>query len=112
MNANEYQQLALRTESHDYTCDNPRLLQGLMGLCGESGEALDLFKKHLFHGHYFDEVHLAKELGDVAWYLAISADALGYSLDEIFEMNIDKLRKRYPDGFDSEKSIHRKAGDI
>jgi NTP pyrophosphatase (non-canonical NTP hydrolase) len=112
MNANEYQQEALRTESHNYNIDvNPRLLQGLMGLCGESGEALDVFKKHVFHEHWLDREHLARELGDVAWYLAISADALGYTLDEIFAMNVDKLRKRYPEGFDSDKSIHRSAGD-
>ena len=109
---NEYQELALRTESHDYTCDNPRLLQGLMGLNGEAGEALDILKKHLFHGHWLDRVHLAKELGDVAWYLAISADALGYKLEDIFQMNIDKLAKRYPDGFETERSLHRAKGDI
>lgn len=112
MSINEYQQIALMTESHDYTCDNPRLLQGLMGLNGESGEALDILKKHLFHGHWLDEVHLAKELGDVAWYLAISADALGYKLEDIFKMNVDKLRKRYPEGFDSERSKNRAKGDI
>lgn len=112
MTPNEYQQLALRTESHKYNCDNPRLLQGLMGLCGEAGEALDIFKKNMFHEHWLDSVHLAKELGDVAWYLAVSADALGYTLEDIFQMNVDKLRKRYPEGFEVEKSIHRTEGDI
>lgn len=55
---------------------------------------------------------MAKELGDVSWYLAVVADALGYDLETIFQMNIDKLRKRYPDGFDEELSKHRKTGDI
>lgn len=112
MMINEYQELALRTESHDYTCDNPRLLQGLMGLAGESGEALDILKKHLFHDHWLDRVHLAKELGDVAWYLAVSADALGYKLEDIFQMNVEKLQKRYPNGFESERSMNRAKGDI
>lgn len=112
MKINEYQQLALRTESYEFNCENPRLLQGLMGLNGEAGEALDILKKHMFQEHWLDGEHIAKELGDVAWYLAISADALGYTLEDIFQMNIDKLRKRYPDGFDGEKSMHRAEGDI
>ena len=69
-------------------------------------------KKATFQGHTLDPDHIAKELGDVAWYLAISAHAIGYGLDEIFQMNIDKLRARYPDGFDQERSQHRAAGDI
>lgn len=112
MTPNEYQQLALRTEAKTES-PNLRLLQGLMGLCGESGECLEILKKHMFHGHWLDLIHIAKELGDVAWYLAIAADSIGYSLEEIMQMNIDKLKERYPDGhFDSEKSINRKEGDI
>lgn len=111
MTANEYQQLALRTESK-FGNETDRLLQGLMGLCGESGECIDLFKKHYCQGHHLDLVRLAKELGDVAWYLAISANAIGYSLDEIFEMNIEKLGARYPNGFDPEKSMNRGEGDV
>lgn len=60
----------------------------------------------------FSSEHMAKELGDVAWYLAISADAIGYDLETIFQMNIDKLRARYPDGFNAEHSLHRRANDI
>lgn len=69
-------------------------------------------KKHLYHGHPLDKEHLAKELGDVAWYLAISADAIGYDLETILQMNVDKLRARYPEGFDPELSMYRKKGDI
>lgn len=108
---NEYQRLALRTAPKDLTWDN-LLLDGLMGLNGEAGEAIDLLKKSLFQGHSLDVNHIAKELGDVAWYLAISAEAIGYSLEEILEMNIDKLRARYPEGFDTELSQHRKEGDV
>lgn len=111
MTINEYQQAALRTASGMNT-DYPRILNGLMGLNGEAGEAIDILKKHLFHGHKLDEYHLVKELGDVAWYLAVSADALGYDLETILQMNVDKLMARYPDGFEVERSIHRKAGDI
>ena len=78
-----------------------------MGLCGESGEAIDLVKKHLAQGHDLDKEKLEKELGDIAWYLAETAYAIGYDLEKIFQMNIDKLEKRYPEGFDVNKSIHR-----
>ena len=111
MQINEYQQLALRTEAKTES-PNLRLLQGLMGLCGESGECLEILKKHMFHGHWLDIQHIANELGDVAWYLAISANAIGFTLEEIMQRNVDKLEKRYPDGFDTEHSVHRKEGDI
>ncbi len=55
---------------------------------------------------------MAKELGDVAWYLALTAYAIGYDLEDILRMNIEKLRARYPDGFDADHSLHRKAGDV
>lgn len=111
MTINEYQRAALRTASNENE-NYPRLLNGLMGLCGEAGEAIDILKKNLFHGHKLDKEHLAKELGDVAWYLAVSADALGYDLETILQMNVDKLMKRYPDGFDVEKSKRRQENDI
>ena len=111
MTINEYQQLALRTEppTDDW---KDRITNGLMGLNGEAGEAIDIIKKHFFHKHPLNREHLAKELGDVAWYLAVTADAIDYKLEDIFQMNIDKLKARYPDGFDSERSKHRQAGDI
>lgn len=71
----------------------------------------NLVKKHLHQGHELDKEHLAKELGDVTWYLALGATIIGYELEDILQMNIDKLRKRYPDGFDSQKSQHREKGD-
>lgn len=93
--------------------DNLRLANGLIGLNGEAGEALDIFKKYLFQAHQLDKEHLAKELGDIAWYLAVSANAIGYDLETIFEMNINKLHHRYPgEGFDAEHSINRAEGDV
>lgn len=117
MNVNTYQQEALRTEQGinkrpDMDYNTARLLNGLMGLNGEAGEAIDILKKHLFQGHPLDKYHIAKELGDVAWYLAVAADALGYDLSTIFEMNVQKLRDRYPDGFEANRSLHRENGDV
>mgnify|MGYP000234257947 CR=1 FL=1 len=111
MTINEYQKEALRTLNKTLT-PYERIEDGLMGLNGEAGEAIDILKKHLFQGHDLDKEHLAKELGDVAWYLAITADALGYDLETIFRMNINKLRSRYPAGFESELSLKRKNNDI
>ena len=114
MTINEYQSLALRTESRIATDPVPyiRVLEGLMGLNGEAGEAIDIMKKVLFQGHEFDQEHMAKERGDIAWYLAVSADAIGYDLETIFQMNVDKLKARYPEGFDVDHSLHRSANDI
>lgn len=111
MTINEYQQGALRTLNKTL---NPlqQLTDGLMGLNGEAGEAIDILKKHMFQGHSLDKEHLAKELGDVAWYLAITADAIGYELEAIMQMNLNKLYSRYPDGFKAENSIQRKENDI
>ena len=68
-------------------------------------------KEHV-QGHELDTAHMAKELGDVAWYLAVSANAIGYDLETIMQMNVDKLKARYPDGFDAEHSLHRNQDDI
>ena len=111
MNANQYQTMALRTANQELSSDE-MLLDGLMGLCGEAGEAIDILKKARFQGHELDRKHLAKELGDVAWYLAVAAFSIDMSLDEIFRENIRKLKERYPDGFSAEKSVDRKEGDI
>ena len=106
MTINEYQKLAMTTL-------NPKLdkkdvlINGVMGLCGESGEAIDIVKKHLAQGHELDREQLIKELGDVAWYLAETATALDVTLEEVFSQNIEKLKKRYPEGFQVEKSVRR-----
>lgn len=111
MTINEYQNLAMRTVNPDLDKDQ-MLINAVMGLCGESGEAIDIVKKWYAHGHELDREHLKKELGDIAWYIAEAATALGLSLDEILEANIDKLRKRYPEGFATERSVYRAKGDI
>ena len=106
MKVSEYQALALRTMNPDIS-KKDMLINSMMGLCGESGEAIDIVKKHLFHGHALDREKLIKELGDIAWYLAEAAQALDIPLEEVLEKNIEKLKKRYPEGFDRERSIHR-----
>ena len=106
MNANEYQKLAQRTSNKELT-KGEHLLNGALGLCGEAGEVADSVKKAYMQGHDIDREHIAEELGDVCWYIAEAAAAIGYDMDTIMQMNIDKLRKRYPEGFDPERSIHR-----
>ena len=107
MTGNEYQKAALRTASGMNYEHHGMLMNGALGLCGKSGEVADIVKKATFQGHQLNSAHIAEELGDVAWYLAIAAKAIGYDLDTIFEMNVEKLMARYPDGFDSNRSIHR-----
>lgn len=106
MTINEYQKLAMRT-LNPVLSEKDVLINGVMGLCGEAGEAIDLVKKHLAQGHALDRERLAKELGDVAWYLAETATAIGFDLEEILQMNIEKLEKRYPQGFRVKDSVER-----
>lgn len=107
MTANDYQRLAMKTLNPKLNRKD-MLINGVMGLCGESGEAIDLVKKWLAQGHELDREALAKELGDIAWYLAETAYALEVPLEEILRANLEKLAKRYPEGFSSERSIERK----
>ena len=106
MQINEYQKLAMTTLNP--ALDKKEILiNGVMGLCGESGEAIDIVKKWLAQGHELDRQALAKELGDIAWYLAETAYALEIPLEEILQANLDKLRRRYPEGFSSQRSVNR-----
>lgn len=111
MEANEYQKLAMTTLNPELDSKDV-LINSVMGLCGESGEAIDIVKKWLAQGHELDKEHLAKELGDIAWYLAEAATALDLKLSEVLEANIEKLKKRYPDGFKTDRSLKRNDGDI
>ena len=106
MTINEYQQFAMRTLNPELN-QRDVLINGVMGLCGEAGEAIDIVKKHLSQGHELDREKLIKELGDIAWYLAETAYALDVSLEDVMKMNIEKLAARYPQGFDQERSVSR-----
>ena len=111
MTVNEYQRLAMSTLNP--ALDRKEvLINSVMGLCGESGEAIDIVKKWLAQGHALDKERLTKELGDVAWYLAEAATALDIPLESIFQENLEKLKKRYPEGFDTQKSVARLSGDL
>lgn len=105
MTINEYQALAQRTANKKRTSD--KLENACLGLAGETGEVCDILKKYLFQGHELDRPHLIEEAGDIAWYLAELAAGLGVELEDILIQNIAKLRRRYPQGFDPERSIHR-----
>ena len=111
MHADEYQALAMTTLNPALS-KRDALINSVMGLCGESGEAIDIVKKWMAQGHDLDKERLAKELGDIAWYLAEAATALNLSLDDILRSNIEKLRRRYPEGFDAERSKVRLQGDL
>lgn len=111
MLANDYQKLALRTLNRALS-NSEVLIDGVLGLNGEAGECADIVKKYMFQGHALDREHLAKELGDVAWYLAVTAHAIGYSLEDVLRMNVEKLQARYPEGFCEFRSRNRSAGDV
>jgi NTP pyrophosphatase (non-canonical NTP hydrolase) len=106
MDANTYQRLAMRTATPGLE-QRRRLIAAALGLCGESGEFAEVVKKYEFHAHPLDEAELRKELGDVLWYAALACEALGLQLGDVMAENIEKLRRRYPDGFSGERSLHR-----
>ena len=106
MNFTEYQELAARTLGRDRTHEQ-QLANAALGLTGEAGETAEMIKKHLFHATPLDQDALVKELGDCLWYIGAFATVLGLSMDDIASRNIDKLRKRYPEGFSAERSRNR-----
>jgi NTP pyrophosphatase (non-canonical NTP hydrolase) len=105
MTLNEYQSLAQRTSSTHLV--SAMIENGILGLCGETGEVADIYKKYLYQGHEFDREAMKIELGDVLWYVAELATGLGVTLEEVAAGNIEKLRKRYPDGFEARRSVER-----
>ena len=105
ISGNDYQEAAMRTADTEKKED--LILNGVLGICGEGGEIADIIKKFMFQGHLLDRHDLAYELGDLLWYCAILAKGIGYDLETVMRMNIEKLEERYPDGFDEEKSINR-----
>lgn len=106
LSVNEYQKKSLETCNESLTAKD-LLIEGLMGINGEAGECIDILKKVIFQNHIFDKEKMIEELGDVAWYLSLSAYSIGCDLEHVFITNLEKLKKRYPDGFSSENSISR-----
>lgn len=110
----EYAGLALRTASAESLVDSAATLNAAaLGLNGEAGEIADHVKKVMFHGHPLDDTtrdKIAKEIGDILWYCAMGARGIGIGLGEIARMNVEKLKKRYPEGFSAERSLNRPDG--
>jgi NTP pyrophosphatase (non-canonical NTP hydrolase) len=107
MDANKYQELAMRTAGdtlHDK--DDGKIIAAL-GLTGAAGEFAEIVKKWKYHNHPFDRDKAIKEAGDICWYIARACVAMDISLSEVMEMNIEKLKQRYPEGFTTEASMHR-----
>lgn len=111
MTINEYQKLAMRTCSIPYHDKHGRLHHAVFGLASEAGEVAGIMQK-VFQGHEFDKEHMKKELGDCLWMIAEACEALDFSIEEVMQLNIDKLRARYPEGFEADRSLHRAEGDI
>lgn len=111
MTGKEYQEKAARTINKSLTLEQ-QMNHALHGMVGEIGEIHSLYQK-VYQGHEKpDREHIIKELGDLMWFAAEFSTSLGISFDEVLETNIDKLIKRYPEGFDVEHSLHRAEGDI
>lgn len=110
MTGNEYQKLAARTIRTDMTRAEQEY-HALHGMVSEIGELHSIYQKR-YQGHHDTEEHRMKEVGDIIWFIAEYCTANGWDLDDIFQMNIDKLKARYPKGFETERSIHRSEGDV
>lgn len=113
MTPNEYQKLANRTltEKPGFQIEDPEVMVvwNALGLCGEAGEVADLIKKGVFHQQGIDKDKLKKELGDVLWYLAALCTELGWTMEEVMALNIEKLKARFPEGFDPDRSTFREG---
>lgn len=135
MNANKYQKLAMRTNdgkasdrligkmqeydmkfsserSNKESVDIGGIFNACLGLSGEVGEFNDMIKKLVFHEKNLDMEHAKKEAGDILWYVVMLCESFGWNMEEIMQMNVDKLKARYPEGFDVERANHRAEGDV
>ena len=111
MTGNEYQKLAMRTCNIPYDRKKDMLRHAVFGLASEAGEVSGILQKE-YQGHEFDNHHIKKELGDCLWMIAEACTALGFEMDDVMQTNIDKLKARFPDGFNVDKDLHRKDGDV
>ncbi len=135
MNANKYQKLAMRTndgkasdrligkmqeydmkfsneQSNKESVDIGGIFNACLGMSGEVGEFNDMIKKWVFHEKELDMEHAKKEAGDILWYVVMLCESFGWNMEEIMQMNVDKLKARYPEGFDVERANHRAEGDV
>lgn len=123
MTGSEYQQQAMRTNdgkslerlilaAATNKEDIGGILEAAFGLVGEVGELVDMIKKWIFHERPLNVEHAKRELGDALWYAAMICHCFGWDMDEIMQINIDKLKVRFPDGFTPEAANNRAAGDL
>lgn len=123
MTIKEYQKAAMRTNDgkctdrilracEQYIIDVGGVINASLGLSGETGELNDMIKKAFLHGHELDSEKVKKEIGDILWYVAMMCESFEFDMCEIAQMNIDKLKARYPEGFSEEASQNRKECDI
>ena len=110
MNYREYQEAARRTQNPALT-HRERLEHATWGLSAEVGEVCGILQKS-HQGHPINSAALRKEIGDCYWFLAELCDVFGWDMGAIAEENIAKLKKRYPNGFDADHSLHREKGDV
>ena len=110
MNLDDYQQAAARTMNPALDRER-RLVDAAAGLAEEAGEVIGHVRKAVYVGHPLDREHMVKELGDALWCIAALATTLDVPLDEIASANLEKLRRRFPDGFSSEASLRRADGE-
>ncbi|GLV54569.1 nucleotide pyrophosphohydrolase [Dictyobacter sp. S3.2.2.5] len=105
--------IATYTREVHRTCDiedrRELLILTALGIAGESGEVVDLLKKTLYHSHTLDVATLNKEIGDLLWYMTLLCDTVGLTLEDVMQTNVNKLRQRYPDGFDPQRSQSRQG---
>ena len=110
MTANEYQKLAARTINEELM-NWQQELHALHGMVGEIGEIHSIYQK-AYQGHDASDEHLKKEVGDLLWFIAEYCTANDWNLEDIMQINIDKLKARFPEGFEVDKSLNRAEGDI
>lgn len=110
MRLEEYQLLAARTINNENTTQQQEK-HAMFGMVSEIGELNGIYQK-VYQGHEMDYNHAISELGDLLWFIAEYCTSLNVSLDYVCQQNINKLKKRYPEGFDADHSLHRAEDDI
>ncbi len=114
MKANDYQKLSSRTviDKPDFNITDKEVMLSwwAIGLTGEAGEVADLIKKGVYHQQGLDRLKIKKELGDVLWYVAAMCTEMGFTMEEVMQHNVDKLKARFPEGYSPERTNFR-GGD-
>lgn len=108
MTIREYQKQSTRTLNPTLN-GTEQIINMIMGMNGEVGELTDLFKKNMFQGHELVTERVIEELGDIMFYIVNLCTMLDIKMEDVLDYNVEKLQKRYPDGFDRKRSINREV---